>query len=97
MSEDANKTRTGRLVHYSGNVQGVGFRATAVSIARNHPVTGWVRNLAGGQVELLVEGDKPEVLRFLQAVRDRMKGSIQREQIEEQPATGKFTEFRVVR
>ena len=43
-----------RLV-YHGRVQGVGFRYTARSIARRHPVSGWVRNLPAGTVELLVE------------------------------------------
>jgi acylphosphatase len=78
-------------------VQGVGFRATAVSIAHNHAVTGWVRNLPEGRVQLLVEGTETEVQRFLQEVRDRMQGYIEQEQIEERPATGKFTAFQVVR
>src|SRR5205807_2516498 len=38
--EDAPTKRVGRLVHYTGQVQGVGFRATAVAIAQRYPVTG---------------------------------------------------------
>src|SRR5262249_22218704 len=34
------------LVRYSGNVQGVGFRATAVMIGRDHPEVGYVKNLS---------------------------------------------------
>ncbi len=36
------------IVHYSGRVQGVGFRATARHIACGYEVTGMVRNLPDG-------------------------------------------------
>jgi acylphosphatase len=46
---------TERMI-FSGRVQGVGFRYTAQSIARRHPVTGYVRNLPDGTVELVAQG-----------------------------------------
>jgi acylphosphatase len=62
-----------KLVHYSGHVQGVGFRARTVGIARRHPaVRGWVRNLADGRVELLADGPADAVEAFLAEVRDRL-------------------------
>ena len=45
-----------RQVRYSGHVQGVGFRYTAVSISRRHTVTGFVQNLSDGSVVLVAEG-----------------------------------------
>lgn len=42
----------------SGTVQGVGFRYFVRSAATNFGLTGWVRNLPGGQVEVLAEGDE---------------------------------------
>jgi len=86
-----------RLVHYSGRVQGVGFRATAVEIASGYPVTGWVKNLADGRVELLVEGPEEDVMKFLQAVRTRWKGNIEKEQIEAKEPSGKYRGFVVER
>jgi acylphosphatase len=86
----------GRLVHYSGRVQGVGFRATAADIARDYPVTGWVKNLPDGRVELLVEGPEAAVKKFLQAVHTRWENNIDKEQVEERPASGKFRAFEVV-
>lgn len=51
-----------------GRVQGVGFRYTAVDEARRGGVKGYVRNLADGSVEVLVEGERAMVeslVRFL--------------------------------
>ncbi|MDG2128819.1 MAG: acylphosphatase [Fuerstiella sp.] len=42
----------------TGNVQGVGFRWTTNRIAAGHPVTGFVRNLSDGRVELVVSGNE---------------------------------------
>lgn len=46
-----------KLVYYSGRVQGVGFRYTTKQLAAGFDVTGWVRNLPDGRVELLVIAD----------------------------------------
>jgi acylphosphatase len=87
------KPQIARRVHYTGNVQGVGFRATAVDIARDFPVTGWVKNLADGRVELLVEGPEDAVEKFLDKVRTRWKKNIDKEQVEKQEVSGKYKTF----
>ena len=85
-----------KLVYYSGYVQGVGFRATAVSIARRHPaVRGWVRNLADGRVELLADGLPEAVDEFLADLRSYMADYIQNEDIFEREADEGLTGFRV--
>ena len=61
-----------RRVTFHGRVQGVGFRATARSIARAHPVTGWVRNEPDGSVLLEVQGDAAAVDRYLDGLRRAM-------------------------
>lgn len=64
-----------RQVFYSGRVQGVGFRYTVKRIAGGFEVTGWVRNLPDGRVELqAVSQDADELDAFLQAVRDSSLG-----------------------
>ena len=55
-------------VIYEGRVQGVGFRYTTASIARRHPVSGYVKNLADGTVEVQVEGPRERVDAFLRDV-----------------------------
>jgi acylphosphatase len=80
--------RTCKRVHYSGDVQGVGFRYTARGIAQNHAVAGYVKNLADGRVELVAEGETPEVDRFLDAVSRRMAGYIAAQDIDDEPVQG---------
>ncbi len=48
-------------IKYSGNVQGVGFRWKVSQIAKSYKLTGYVRNLSDGKVELLLEGEESEV------------------------------------
>ena len=52
-------------VFYEGNVQGVGFRWSVRHVAKGFDVTGWVRNLPDGRVELHVTGEENEVRSFL--------------------------------
>jgi acylphosphatase len=56
-------------VFYEGNVQGVGFRWTVRHIATGFEVTGWIRNLDDGRVELQVSGEESEVRAFVDAIR----------------------------
>lgn len=94
MSDASNQLA--RRVRYVGRVQGVGFRATAVSIARVFSVTGWVRNRANGSVELWAEGDATHVDRFLREVRAYWGDSIEREEAEDEQPAG-HTRFEVHR
>ena len=48
----------------SGNVQGVGYRFFAQRAAARHQITGYVKNLRDGRVEVLAEGPAPDVEAF---------------------------------
>ncbi len=62
-----NKSALARLhLIVSGRVQGVGFRFSAYDKAKEFALAGWVRNLAGGEVEIIAEG-KQEDLQMLAA------------------------------
>jgi acylphosphatase len=86
---------TGCRVVYTGRVQGVGFRYRAVEIARNFRVTGWVKNLPTGQVELWAEGNEDDVKAFLAAVRSAWGTFIRGEQADWESATGRYSAFDV--
>jgi acylphosphatase len=49
----------------TGRVQGVAFRASTVHEAHRHGLTGWVRNLPDGSVELEAQGDDAHVAALL--------------------------------
>ena len=49
-----------------GRVQGVGLRFTVTGFAKKYNVTGWVRNLYDGTVEMEVQGLEHRVDLFLQ-------------------------------
>jgi WD40 repeat protein/acylphosphatase len=93
--DQPKKDAVARMVHYSGRVQGVGFRAAVVEIARGRPVTGYVKNLPDGRVQLVVEGPEEDVKKFLDAVRARWKDNIEKEQAENKEPTGKYRSFTV--
>ena len=71
-----------RSITYEGKVQGVGFRASVLALARGYDVTGGVKNLPDGRVELLVRADASELDDFLKAIREsHLAGHIESEQI----------------
>ena len=86
---------TRKTIHFSGHVQGVGFRYTTQAIARDFDLKGYVKNLSDGRVKLEVEGEESEIDRFVERIRDHMGGYIRHVNTATAPATGEFTDFRV--
>jgi acylphosphatase len=84
-----------RVAYYSGHVQGVGFRYTVRQIAEGFDVRGFVRNLADGRVELVVEGAAAELDRFMAAIAERMGDYIQNVAVDIRDAIGEFTGFEI--
>jgi acylphosphatase len=84
-----------REVHYSGRVQGVGFRYTVRALANCFDVTGFVRNLPDGRVHLVVEGAAGEIDAFLQAIKAEMANYVRDLQEITRPAAGRFRAFEI--
>jgi len=85
-------------VTYSGHVQGVGFRYTAKTVATGFEITGTVRNLPDGGVELVAEGQREELEAYRTALRDAgLAGFIRDEKVNWTDAKNEFRGFEIVR
>ena len=81
---------------YHGRVQGVGFRASVMSLAGIHNITGFVRNEEDGSVLMVAEGSDNEVRRFLDSIaRSRLGPLISKTDLAFGPALGNFDCFDV--
>ncbi len=82
---------------YEGRVQGVGFRWAIRKMAQGYDVTGEVRNLPDGRVELCASGESSEVEAFLQEVRESdLAGHIINEYLNEITSPRVFRGFQIV-
>ncbi len=84
------------MAHFSGYVQGVGFRFTTMALARHYPnITGCVRNMPDGRVELTAEGAVEDLDEFLGKIRLRMKAYIKEVELRRSEPTGEFSRFSI--
>jgi acylphosphatase len=83
-----------RRILVSGRVQGVGFRWFAIERASLEGITGWVRNLPTGDVEVMAEGDAEAMDRFERALRQGPRGArIDDATVDILAPTGRFPTF----
>ena len=81
----------------TGRVQGVGYRYFVTGCAEETGVSGTVRNLPDGSVEIVAEGGEPELRNFLEQCRAAGDPYIRvdRLDMEWKEANGKFRSFSV--
>lgn len=84
-------------LYLSGSVQGVGFRWHAEKIARRiSGITGFVRNLNDGRVEVVVEGDDALLHQFKKDLEEGiLSRNIDHVEAIDEPHTGKFSDFSI--
>ena len=63
-------------VRVSGRVQGVYYRAYTRDRAKSLGINGWVRNIPGGGVEAVLEGERRHVGEMLKAMKSGPSGSV---------------------
>jgi acylphosphatase len=96
LKKDASRRRM--TVLYTGNVQGVGFRYTARTVAAGFEIVGRIRNLPDGSVELIAEGLTDELNAYRSALRDSgLAGFIKDERVEWDEAQHQFRNFEIAR
>ena len=97
MSEDNQRVRA--HIWLRGRVQGVGFRAHVEYSARQiGKLTGWVRNVGYDAVEAVAEGERANVERFIEMMKEGPRGSrVDESKVEWEKPTGEFMQFGVRR
>ncbi len=81
-----------------GRVQGVYFRATAQREARQHGLSGWVKNRQDGSVEIVAEGEEDDVKDFLSwAHAGPSTARVDDVEVRWRSYTGEYTDFRITR
>lgn len=80
---------------FSGRVQGVGFRYTAARMAQKFPVTGFVKNLSNGQVELMAEGEEKSLEDFLKAIKEAFQQYLRGVDTQWGETTGRYQGFKI--
>lgn len=81
--------------YFKGVVQGVGFRFTARALAYRYKIKGWVKNLADGRVELVVDGQDPDIDSFFKELLQDMKRYITDYHSEEVPEPEDYDSFQI--
>jgi len=80
---------------FTGHVQGVGFRYSTRQIAKRMNLNGWVRNLADGRVEAVVEGPAAELEQFVSEIVESTHGHVTDIAKTVSDATGEFNGFEI--
>lgn len=86
---------TARHIIFSGYVQGIGFRFTTHRIANRYGLTGFVRNLPDGNVEMLAQGKADDIDNCIRDIEETFTGYIREKKIEQISANPQYKEFRI--
>ncbi len=85
-----------KYIIVTGRVQGVGFRYHAMNLAMEYHLTGWVRNMSNGGVEMEVQGTQERVEMFVQNLDTGTNWiRIDRKSVADMPGLVEETGFRI--
>ncbi len=80
---------------FKGSVQGIGFRWTARKFAESNHLSGWVKNLPDGRVELIAQGGKDEIVNFITNLEEAMTGYVLQKDVDWQSLKHNFHDFEI--
>lgn len=86
-------SRVTKQVIFAGQVQGVGFRFTALSVARRYQLKGYVKNLYDGTVEVVVQGSDDLITACIKDLQDTY--IIKETKISEIPPKQDYADFKI--
>ena len=83
-----------RLI-FVGRVQGVGFRYTTLRITGPYQITGYVRNLPDGTVEMLAQGPQQDIDQCILDLQEYFGSSIREIRQTETVPDPRYIDFRI--
>ena len=89
------RDKTAKHIIFIGRVQGVGFRFTAHNIANRHQLTGYVRNLPDGSVELIAQGPPEDINDCITDIQQSFDGYIRETKTTEIPTDPRHINFKI--
>ncbi len=91
MVRDDVMKKVRKHIYFYGEVQGVGFRYTARNTAERYGITGWVRNLDNGAVEMEAEGFEDDIRSIVDSLKSHTWGCVYDVDIETISLQGGYT------
>ena len=87
--------QTAKRIIFIGRVHGVGFRFTALHTASRLGLTGTVRNVFDGSVEMVVQGPADDIDHCIRDLENSFHGYITETKIEDIPPNPQHTDFKI--
>ena len=80
---------------FTGRVQGVGFRFTSLRVANRYGLTGQVRNLPSGGVEMIAQGRDDDIKDCIRDIQESLPGYITETKVEEIGFDSQYNDFKI--
>ncbi len=84
-----------KRIIFTGTVQGVGFRFSAHRFANRHQLTGCVRNLSDGTVEMLAQGAETDIADCIEDLKSNFGSYIRQIKATDLPHDPRHNDFRI--
>ena len=88
-------TLIAKHIIFIGRVQGVGFRFTALNTANRNQLTGRVRNLFDGNVEMIAQGRTDDIDDCIREIKQAYQSEIKEVKIEEINPDPQYNDFKI--
>ena len=88
-------SQVAKHIIFTGRVQGVGFRFTALHMANRHKLTGIVRNMPSGSVEMIAQGASDDIDDCIRDIQESFTGYIRETKVNEIPPEPQKKEFKI--
>ncbi len=90
-----SKQTEAKKVVFSGRVQGVGFRFTALNIANRYDLNGYVRNMPDGTVEMVAQGHPDDINDCIRDIQESFAGHLRDTDISDIAVNPELSEFKI--